>query len=293
LVGWVTMDNQSGKSFPNAQIKLMAGDVSKLQPQGGYGGAVGFDADNRLRSSVPSVTERTFDEYHLYTLGRRTTLRDRETKQVEFVRATGIRSSRVYVYNGARIDRNRYSNYSYENIRGQREYGAESNPKVWVMREFANTEANKLGIPLPKGRIRFYRQGSLDDAPRGRTSGAENSGGALEFTGENLLDHTPRGETVRVYTGDAFDLVGQRRQTDFKSDYNTRTLDESFEITLRNRKSAPVEIRVVEALYRGLNWEITQKSDPFTKKDFQTVEFRVTLKPDEERKITYTVHYTW
>ncbi len=147
------------------------------------------------------------------------------------------------------------------------------------MREFKNAETNQLGIALPAGKLRFYRR---DDD------------GQLQFVGENTIDHTPRNETVRVTTGNSFDLVGERRQTDFHVDTRAHQIDESFEIKLRNRKKdAPVEIRVVEHLYRWSNWEITAKSDDFTKKDSQTIEFNVPVKPDEEKTLTYTVHYSW
>ena len=146
------------------------------------------------------------------------------------------------------------------------------------MREFVNAETNHLGIALPKGKLRFYRR---------------DADGQLEFVGEDQIDHTPRNETIRVTTGNAFDLVGERKQTNFRVDTGDKWVDESFEIKLRNRKKEPVEIRVVERLYRWNNWEITAKSDEFTKKDSQTIEFRVPVKPDEERRVTYTVHYSW
>ena len=118
--------------------------------------------------------------------------------QVEFVRAANVTASRFYVYDGAKIDWQRYRGWSMENVRQQSDYGTQSNPKVWVMREFDNAEGNGLGIPLPKGRMRFYRRGDA---------------GQLEFIGESMIDHTPRDEKVRVYTGNAFDLVGERRRT--------------------------------------------------------------------------------
>ncbi len=279
LVGWVTVDNQSGKTFENAKIKLMAGDISKIRRETESRNAI--SVRGALISSIgiaPSVTQKAFDEYHLYSLNRRTTLRDRETKQVEFVRASGVKSQKVFVYDGVKIDRDPYSNYSQENIRENRSYGTQSNPKVWVMREFVNSEANHLGIPLPKGRTRFYRQ---------------DADGQLEFTGENLIDHTPENETVRVYTGSAFDLVGERKRTNYISDYNKHFVDESFEIKLRNRKKEPVEIRVVEHLYRWFTWDITAASSDYLKSDSQTIEFRVQVNPDEEKVITYTVHYSW
>ena len=228
-------------------------------------------------ASSPGVTEKTFDEYHLYSLPRPTTLHDRETKQVEFVRAEGVTASRFYVYDGVKLDQNRYRSWNYENIRNQSDYGTQSNPKVWVMREFKNSEANHLGIPLPKGRVRFYRR---------------DSDGQLEFTGENTIDHTPKDETLRAFTGDAFDLTGERKRTNFKVN-NYNNADESFEIKLHNHKKEPVEIRVVEHLYRWTNWDITEASDTWLKTDAQTIEFRVQVKPDEEKTVTYTAHYSW
>ncbi|HSA93831.1 MAG TPA: DUF4139 domain-containing protein [Terriglobales bacterium] len=280
LVGWVTIDNQTGKTFENAKIKLIAGDVSKLQP------AQAMEAYDVVTSRAevaggmrPVVTEKSFDEYHLYSLLRPTTLRDRETKQVEFVRSAGVKAERLYVYDGAWIDPNRYRGWNMENIRQDRDYGTRSNPKVWVMQEFKNTEANGLGIPLPKGRLRFYRR---DDD------------GRLEFTGENVIDHTPKDEKVRVYTGNAFDIVGERSRTNFRLDsVKNEWMDESFEIKVRNHKKEPVEVRVVEHLYRWTNWEVRLASHKWIKTDAQTVEFRVTLPPDGEQVITYTAHYWW
>jgi hypothetical protein len=130
--------------------------------------------------------------------GPQTTLRDRETKQVEFVRAESVKAPSIYVYDGAEAG---YRFYGGRN--NDPGYGTQSNKKVWVMREFVNAETNRLGVALPKGKLRFYRRG--DD-------------GQLEFTGENEIDHTPRNETIRVRTGNSFDLVGERKPTDFKTD---------------------------------------------------------------------------
>ncbi len=280
IIGWITMTNQSGKTFDNAQIKLMAGDVNKIQPQnmmngGGFGGGM---MDAARSAAPPPVTEKSFDEYHLYTLQHATTLRDQETKQVEFIKAANVKSKILYIYDGAYVDPNRYNGYSYDNIRNTPDYGTQSNPKVWIMREIVNSEANGLGIPLPKGQVRFYRQ---------------DTDGQLEFIGDNEIDHTPKDETLRIYTGNAFDLTGERKQTSYKTNYDAHIADESFEVKVRNHKKTPVTMRVVEHLYRALNWEITSESTPHIKKDSTTVEFPVTLAPDEEKTIAYTVHYTW
>lgn len=279
VVGWVTMDNQSGKTFDNARIKLMAGDVSKIQPGREFDRLQVYGMAGAINSAMtPPVTERTFDEYHLYTLARPTTLHDRETKQVEFIRAAGVATKRIYAYDGVKIDSNRYNGWNWENIRNDYSYGTESNPKIWVMREFANSEANHLGMPLPKGRVRFYRR---------------NDDTQIEFTGENVIDHTPRDENVRVYTGNAFDMTGERRRTDYKLDLDKHFADESFEIKVRNHKKERVDVRVVEHLYRWITWNISMKSDPVNKKDSQTIEFPVSIAPDGEKTITYTAHYTW
>jgi hypothetical protein len=278
IVGWVTMDNQSGKTFENARIKLMAGDVNKIQP--GMNGRA-FTQMAMVSGAVmvgPPVTEKAFDEYHLYTLERTTTLRDRETKQVEFIRAAGVGTKQIYIYDGVKIDANRYNGWNWDSIRNDHSYGTESNPKIWVMREFLNSQANHLGMPLPKGRVRFYRR---------------NDDGQIEFTGENVIDHTPRDETVRIYTGNAFDLTGERVRTNYDVDDGKSTATESLEIKVRNHKKEPVDVRVVEHLYRALTWDIASSSADYKKTDAHTIEFPVTIAPDGEKTITYTAHYTW
>jgi len=275
LVAWITMKNESGKTFENARIKLMAGDVNKIQPVtpmaagGRFKNAIAFD----MAGAAPAVTEKAFDEFHLYSIARPTTLHDRETKQVEFAHAEKMYAPTVYVYDGA-------SDYRfYGGLNTSPEWGQTENKKVLVQREFVNAETNQLGLALPAGKLRFYRR---------------DADGQLQFVGENTIDHTPRNETVRVTTGNAFDLVGERKQTNFRIDTSEKWIDESFEIKLRNRKKdTPVEIKVVEHLYRWSNWEITTKSDDFVKKDAQTIEFRIPVKPDEERTVSYTVHYSW
>jgi hypothetical protein len=274
LVGWITMNNQSGKTFENAKIKLMAGDVNKIQPAMpmAFGGLARRSAMKAaMDENGPAVSEKAFDEFHLYSIARPTTLHDHETKQVEFVHAEKMYAPTIYVYDGA-------AGYQFYGLNYDQGWGQTDNKKIIVQREFKNAETNQLGIALPKGKLRFYRR---DD------------GGQLQFVGENEIDHTPRNETIRVTTGNAFDLVGERKQTNFRVDTADKWIDETFEIKLRNRKKEPVEIRVVEHLYRWSNWNITAKSDDFVKKDSQTIEFRVPVKPDEEKTLTYTVHYSW
>jgi hypothetical protein len=278
LTGWVTIDNETGKDFDQAHIKLMAGDVNKIQPEADELSAGGGAFTLNEAMETPQVTQKAFDEYHLYSLPNPTTLRDRETKQVEFVRAERVSSREIYIYDGAQIDTQRYGGWGYENVRQYPEYGTDFTTKVAVAREFDNTIANGLGVPLPAGRIRFYRR---------------DSDGQLEFTGENTIDHTPKDETIRVTTGDAFDLVGSRTQTNYKIDTSNRTLDESFSIDLKNHKDSPVTIQVVEHLYRGMTWTIVNPSTDFIKNDAHTVQFNVKVPASGEQTVTYTAHYTW
>ena len=275
VVGWITMKNNSGKNFSNASIKLMAGDVNKIQPQQqqfmfrAMAGAVSSRAPNQ-------VTEKAFEDFHLYSLPRPTDLKDQETKQVEFIHAAGVRAQRIYVYDGAQIDWNQWQG-NPQGMRENSEFGTQSSNKVAIMREFKNSKDNHLGMPLPKGRLRFYKR----------------DGQALEFTGENTIEHTPEDETVKVYTGNAFDLVGERTRENFNVDNANSWAEESFSIKLANHKKEPAEIRVIEHLYRWTNWDIIEKSDPFLKTNAQEIEFRIPLKPGETHTITYKVHYSW
>jgi hypothetical protein len=286
MIGWITMHNQSGKTFENARIKLLAGDVNKVQENVTGGVAYAKAQATRDALAAPTVREKSFDEFHLYTLARPTTLHDQETKQVEFISANNIHAQRLYIYDGA--DTAAYGYYNPEQIRQEPNYGTASNSKIWVMEEFKNSEANHMGIALPKGKLRFYRR---------------DTDGHLEFVGENTIDHTPKDETIRVHTGNAFDVVGERKRTNYHVDSNQHWMDESFEIRVRNHKKEAVNVRVVEHLYRWANWKLTDQSqdstkhDPTqhesTKKDAQTIEFPVTVAPDGEQVISYTVHYSW
>lgn len=273
LIGWVTMDNQSGREFRDAKVALMAGDVNKVAPAPAFAMKVGR-AMSMVADAAPAVTEKTFDEYHLYTLERPVTLHDHGKVQVEFLHAAGVDSEVIYTYDGAA---GLLPDASSGRPLLEGEINPEGNRKITVTREFRNTKENGLGIPLPKGKMRLYRA----------------NGAQLEFTGENTIDHTPKDETVRIKTGEAFDLTGARKRTDFKTDMANHWMEESFEITLRNHKKETVTVRVVEHLFRWMNWQIKQQSDPFAKKDAQTIDFRIQLKPDEEKKLTYKVRYSW
>jgi len=269
--GWVTIDNFTGKAFKGTKIKLIAGDVSKITPAAQYEYAGRGLARAAEAPEAYKVQEKAFSEYHMYTLPLATDLLDMEKKQVEFVSAEKVKSEKLYIYDGAQM-------YGYSYNPTSPEYGTKCNEKVWVMRTFKNSKENGLGVPLPKGRVRFYLR---DDD------------GRLEFTGENNIDHTPVNEDLRIYVGNAFDIVGERKQVNFNCQYNAHWADESFEIKVRNHKKESVDVKIVEHLYRWNNWEIRTSSQQYQKTDSRTIEFPVTIKPEGEAVVTYLVHYTW
>jgi len=277
VIGWVTIHNQSGSEFPQARIKLMAGDVAKIAPPN-YNRYLAGAAMAQSVMVDGQVTQKAFDDFHLYDLNRTVSLRDGEIKQVQFIEATGVAVTRGYRYDGARQNLQPYTNFN-ENINRQREFGIDpSNTKVQIVQEIKNSEANHLGIPLPAGRIRLYRR---------------DSDGQMEFTGESSINHTPTEDTVKIVSGNAFDIKGARRQTDFHVNQNGHELDETFEIKLTNQKPQPVTVNVVEHLYRGDNWEVQEKSSDYTKLDSHTLQFPVLVPAKGETTLHYSVRYSW
>lgn len=277
LVGWITMENRSGKIFREARVKLMAGDVSKVAEEDMARGKLGMAREMAFAADA-AVTEKAFDEFHLYTVARPLTLRDAESKQVEMVRAVGVPEKRLYVYDGAAPGGAPGGDWGNADWRYAPDFGVQGHGKVWVVRQFRNDAASGLGVPLPRGKVRFYTR---------------DKDGQLEFTGENLIDHTPKDETLRLYTGNAFDLVGERTRTDFRVSQAEDWMDEAFTIRLRNHKAEPVTFTVVEHLYRWSNWEIRKSSHPYVKKDSRTIEFSVEVPADGEVEVGYGVHYSW
>lgn len=269
--GWISLNNNTGKTFDDAEIKLIAGDVAKVQPPSRQRPMMAMMMEADFGGAMPE--ERSFDEFHLYTLPRPVLLRNNELKQVEFLRATGVKGNRYYVYNpmvGFRFG---------GGVVQDADYGTVADKKVGVRVEISNSETNQLGVPLPKGRMRLYRTDDKD--------------GRREFTGESMMDHLPKNEVLKLEMGHAFDLVGERKRIDFKVDTSAQRMTETFEIKLRNRKETPVEIRVVEPLYRSANWKISNPSLAYTKIDSNTIEFRAPVPADGETVLTYTVDYWW
>lgn len=271
LDGWVTLDNRSGTSYPEAKLKLIAGDIHRV-PTDGYRAAKDL-AYEAMAAPQAAVEERAFFEYHLYEVQRPVTVKDQQTKQIEFVTGTGIPAETFFVYDGAQAG---FAGY-YQPI-DDPGYGTTSNKKVMVMLEFKNGEEEGLGVPLPRGTLRVYKK-DVD--------------GSTLLVGEDAIDHTPKDEQVRLYVGDAFDIVGERVQTDFKVDYDEDWMEESYEITLRNHKDEDVELRVVEHMFRWSEWQILEESHKHDKMDAQTIEFRVPVEANGETIVSYTARYEW
>lgn len=271
LNGWVTLNNTSGAAYRDAQVKLVAGDINRLpQPQMAPD-VITMEA----MAAAPAgrgVEQREFYEYQLYEINRPVTVGSNETKQVEFVTGADIAANTFYVYEGAGPF------YGYYGPISDQYYMQQGITDVQNYLEFSTGEESGLGADLPAGRVRVYQQ-DID--------------GAALLIGENTINHTPEGESVRLYLGNAFDLVGERRQTDFRT-LSRSVIEETFEIRLRNRKDdATVEIRVPEHLYRWSDWEIVSASQEFTRLDSATIEFRARVEPGAEVVITYTVRYTF
>lgn len=274
LDGWITVTNRTGADFPQARIKLMAGDVAKIQQNGGLGGGYGRVVMQSV-AVTPQVTQKAFDDFHLYDLNRTVSIIDGETKQVQFIEKHGVAVLRSYQYDGGE----QIYQPMYGNVNQQQNFGLNGfNTKVQVTQEIKNTEANHLGIPLPAGRLRLYRR---------------DSDGQMEFVGESTIDHTPVADSIKFASGNAFDIKGSRRQTNFSIDGSRRTLYETFEIKLTNQKDDPVTVGVLEHMNRGENWEITQKSADFTGIDSHTITFPVVVPAKGDATVTYSVRYTW
>ncbi|MBM4019791.1 MAG: hypothetical protein FJ288_15970 [Planctomycetes bacterium] len=264
LSGWVTLTNKCGTGFKDARVKLIAGDVRKIQPvrQVEYLRRAA-DAVEKAAADRGGFEEKTFFEYHMYTLGRTTTVNDNQVKQVELLNAADVPVTKRYVFEPG-------GKYWHER------YGKTGEYKVNVFIEFRNSKEQKLGMPLPKGRVRVYKRDLADQD--------------LEFVGEDEIDHTPKDEELKLYVGDAFDIVGEKKVTDHKQ--GERWSEDSVRIELRNHKDQDATILVRERLTRG-QWEITAKSQDYKKFDATTIEFTVPVARNGKAQVTYTVHYRW
>ena len=272
---WVTIVNQSGASYADARLKLIAGDVQRAATRQPSTPQPAMMARQMLDKNE-GFAEKAFFEYHLYTLGRKTSLPDNSTKQIElFPTAPGVGCEKSLVYYGQGA---LFPNYGSPMV--DRNFGVQSNRKVDVYLRVRNATANGMGMPLPAGKIRVSK---LDPADK-----------SLEFIGEDLIDHTARDETVQIKLGSAFDVVGERRQVDFRIDTTARWIEEDIEVRVRNQKPDEAAVVIVkENLYRWSAWTILRKTHDFTKEDARTIHFPVKLAPKAEAVVRYTVRYAW
>ena len=259
LSGWVTIDNHSGATYKNATLKLVAGDVNRAKNEYEYKDKMLRVAEAAAKVPAPQFKEDSFFEYHIYTLERSATVKDNQTKQISLVTANDIPVKKELLYYGA--------NYYYYNRYGD----AMSNQKVGVFVEIQNKKEHNLGIPLPKGTVRVYKA---------------DKDGSLQFVGEDSIDHTPKDEKVRIKLGDAFDVVGSRKQTDWKK-IAYDTYEAAFEISLRNHKKEDVMVKVVEPIPG--DWIMLSSSHEHRKTEAFTAEFNISVPKDKEVKLTYRV----
>ena len=271
---WVSIVNQSGATYTDAKLKLVAGDVQRVTPTGRVAPAAFAARAMAMEDRAAGFEQKAFFEYHLYTLGRPTTLPDNSTKQIElFPAARRVPCVKTLVYYGAPGHANSGGPMT------DRNYGTPTNRKVDVYLGFRNAEQNNMGMPLPAGRIRVSKADAAD--------------GTLEFIGEDAIDHTPRNEKVLIKLGSAFDVVGERRQLNFTVDTSRRNMTEEIEVKVRNQKKEPVTVIAKENLYRWVNWQITAKTHDFEKQDARTAHFPLKIAAGGETVLRYTVHYSW
>ena len=276
LTSWVTILNVSGMSYPDANLKLVAGDVQRISPVSMRSGRMyGGGAKVEMMADAPAgFSEKSFFEYHLYTLPRKTSILSNMTQQITLfpsVQALKVQKELVYdptMQTGWCREPNMNSNY----------YPA-SGKKVEAFVSFENKKENKLGVPIPKGRIRAYKEDSAD--------------GTLEFIGEDLVDHTPRNEDIRIKLGNSFDIVGERTQTEFTIDKARKTMSETIRIEIRNQKDTPQRVLVREHLYRWKTPKVTTNSPGYKKINSNRIEWTLNVPPEGKKTITYTVTYTW
>lgn len=277
LAAWVTIVNQSGGSFNDTQLKLVAGEVNRA-PAPSMNPMMMAGAATKMRVSEAmsdGFQESSLFEYHLYTLGRRTDLPNNSTKQLElFPASVGVPCKRELVFTS---NIGSWRGYGYPLT--DQNYGATQDGKVGAYLEFKNDKQSGLGVALPAGRVRVNQANSSD--------------GSLEFIGEDLIKHTPRNEDIRIKLGESFDVVGERKQTDYKIDSNAKWIEETFEISVRNRKEVATTVTAREYLYRWSNWAIKSSSHEYLKRDAATIDFKLNIPADGTAKFSYTVRYTW
>jgi len=256
LAGWVTIDNKSGATYRDAGLKLVAGDVNRVREEPAMRGRM---LKSALAEAAPDFREEAFFEYHIYTLDRPSTIKDNQIKQISLLRAAGVPVKKEFLLQGEP----RFFSSSSRTAQVTR--------KVSVFLEIENRKRNGLGIPLPKGTVRVYKQ---------------DRDGSLQFAGEDTVDHTAKDEKLRIRMGEVFDVVAERKQTEWKK-IAADTYEAAFEITLRNHKTEDIVVRVEEPI--PADWTMLSSSHPWKKSDAFAAEFSIPVPKDKEAKLLYRV----
>ena len=262
LDGWVTVNNGSGTSFRNASLQLVAGELNRVRQAFGK-----MESDMRLEraaSAPPPMAEESFSDYHLYTLDRKTTINNNQTKQVSMLGASGFSVAKRYIVNG--------QSFYYRNAQHP---GAPLKDVVQVFYQFKNESKSGLGVPMPSGTVRVYQ--------------ADSKGG-LQFVGEDRIDHTPKDETLKLKIGNAFDVVAERKQVDFQR-IASNVYEVEYEVVLRNHKTTPITVEVNEPI--GGTWRIVRSTHDATKTDAWAAQFNVPVGVDGTAKLNYRVRVTY
>jgi len=263
LDGWVTLTNNSGTAFHNARLQLVAGDLNRL-PIASAGKVMMQETFSRNVAAAPQFQQENFSEYHLYTLGRRTSVEDKETKQISLLQGSGVPVEKLFVVNG--------QSFYYHNYQNP---GSPQKDPVMVYYKFKNEEKAGLGMPLPAGNVRVYQK---------------DSKGGILFIGEDRIDHTPKDEAITVHIGNAFDIVAEHKQTDFKK-IASNIFEMEFEITLRNHKDAPITVQVNEPI--GGSWEMLSSTYKFNKTAAFAAQFQVPVDKNGTAVLKYRVRVTY
>lgn len=262
LDGWVTVTNNSGTAFHNAHLQLVAGELNRVQPPAPMPMAAREMVAGK--AAAPQFQQEAFSEYHLYTLGHKTSVEDKETKQISLLQGSGVPVEKLLVVNG--------QSYYYRNPQAP---GAPLKDPVLVYYKFKNEEKNGLGIPLPSGTVRVYQK---------------DSRGGILFAGEDHMNHTPKDEEIDIHIGNAFDVVAEHKQTDYKH-VDTHTWEFEFEVTLRNHKDIPIVVEVNEPI--GGEWEMLSSTYKYTKTAAFAAQFNVPVAKDGTSVLKYRVRAKW
>jgi hypothetical protein len=263
LDGWVTVVNGSGTAFRNARLQLVAGDLNRIQNNLRRDANMAYEVAAKA-AAAPQFQQENFSEYHLYTLGRRTSVEDKETKQISLLQGSGVPVQKVFIVNG--------QSYYYHNAQNP---GSPLKDPVMVYYTFKNDEKAGLGIPLPAGNVRVYQK--------------DSKGGVL-FAGEDHIEHTPKDETINIHIGNAFDVVAEHKQTDYKS-ISSHVWEMEFEITLRNHKDGPITVQVNEPI--GGDWEMLSSTYKFTKTAAFAAQFNVPVAKNGTSVLKYRIRAHW